>query len=137
MIKFQGKYEEYSYRVSNLEIDPSVVSLIEGQWVTKTNGKVTIADGTKKSFLCITSMRTGRDQLSGKAEKLVAFLHGAFFDIQVDQFDATKTYVEFTPLKVVANGQLSPWISGTDSAALLVAYSTGAPVNGFLSICSA
>jgi hypothetical protein len=136
MIKFESRFDEYAYRIANGELDPSVTNLIEGQWVTKNNGKVVIADGTKKAWLCITSKRVGRDQLSGKVIQQVSFLHGAFFGLKVDQFDAAGTYNELTPLKVKAGGVLTPWVAGTDSPENIVAYALGAPVGGFLAICS-
>ena len=136
MIKFEGRFDEYAYRIASGELDPTVTVLTEGQWVTRQNGRVVIADGTKKSWLCTTSSRPGRDQLGGKVIKQISFLHGSFYGLKVDQFDPTGTYGEMTPLKVKAGGVLAPWVDGTDKVTNLVAYSLGAPKNGFLTICS-
>jgi hypothetical protein len=137
MLKFEGKFDEYAYRVANMELDDSVATLDEGQWITKNNGKIVVADGTKKAFLVIGSKRTGRDQIGGKPIKGISFLHGSFFGIKTDQFDDAGTYNEMTPLKVKAGGVLTPWVTGTDKVEQLEAYALGAPVGGVLAICSA
>lgn len=136
MIKFENRYDEYAYRVATLELDPSVSSVEEGQWVTISDGKIVISDGTKKSFMVIGSKRVGRDQVSGVPVKQVAFLHGPFI-VATDKFDAAQTYNDMTPLKVTTGGILTPWVSGTDSPDKIVAYAMGAPVGGFLRIISA
>lgn len=136
MLKFNSKFEEYAYRVASNQLDPSVTTLEEGQWVTKNNGKIVIADGSKKSFMCLTSKRPGRDQISGKSDALVSFYHGSFYGLQTSNFDVAGTYNEMTPLKVKAGGILTPWVAGTDKAETIEAYALGAPVGGFLTICS-
>lgn len=137
MIKFESRFDEYAYRVANLQLDPGVTSLIEGQWITKDGNKAKIADGTAKSFLCLSSKREGRDQMSGKVDPMVSFLHGSFYGLKVDQFDVEGSYDEMTPLKVKAGGVLTPWTTGVDKVELLVAYALAAPAGGFLPICSA
>lgn len=136
MINFENRYDEYAYRISYRELDPSVTALEEGQWITLENGKAKISDGTKKSFLCLTSIRAGRDQLSGVPVKKVSYLHGTF-QLSVTNFDLTETYGDLTPLVVNATGELTPFVEGTHKEHLIAAYSTEAPANGVLRICSA
>ena len=136
MIIRENRHDEYAYRVAAFELDPSVTRLEEGQWVTLQNGKLVIADGTKKAFIATGSKRAGRNQVGGVPVKQVSILVGGFI-LTVDQFDATGTYGELTPLKVKAGGILTPWISGTDKAEQIVAYSVNEPLAGSLRIISA
>lgn len=135
MLRIENRFDEYSYRVAYREADPTITDLDEGQWVTIVGGKVVISDGSKKSFLSISSKRNGRDQLGGKSVKKVSYLHGAF-ELSTDKFDVTKTYGDMTPLVVDATGNLKPFTEVSDKSWLIVAYSIGAPTNGFLRICS-
>ena len=131
MIKFHNRYDEYAYRVSTRDLDPSVVELEEGTWVTlNAKGNIIVSDGTQKSFISIASTRTGRDTItpSGKGGYLMGHA-----ELSVDVFDPAGDYsAPMTPLKVV-NGQLTPW-EVTDGAHKIEAYSIGAPVDGFLRI---
>ena len=136
MIKFENRYDSYAYRMASGDVDSSVTALEEGQWVTyNSSGKLVISDGTKRSFICTASKRDGRDLISGTPVKKAAFLHGVFC-LSVSNFDATKTYTEMCPLKVTTDGILTLWVSGTDSAELIVANAVGAPTDGFLRILS-
>lgn len=135
MIKFENRFDEYAYRVAQFPLDDSITSIEEGTWVTITGGKVVPATvATKKAFIAIGSKRAGRDQISGKITKKISFLSGHFI-LSVDKFDAAKTYGDLTPLKIDANSVLTPTV--TDDGALVVAYSVGAPVGGYLRIISA
>ena len=153
MINFANRFDEYAYRVASRELDPSVTTLEEGQWVTvNASGKLVVADGTTKSFLAIGSKRVGRDQISGVSVKKISYLVGPF-ELTVTNFDATGTYANMTPLVVIADGILSPATPVTVTATTednvttyaiagsmpdkIVAYSMGAPVNGELRIVSA
>jgi hypothetical protein len=135
MIKFENRFDEYAYRIAYREIDSSISTIEEGTWVTVVDGKVVVSDGTKRSFLCITSKRSGRDQLSGKAVTKAGYLLGNF-ELTVTNFDATKTYGDMEPLVVNATGQLRPYVAATDKSYLIVAYALGTPVSGALRICS-
>jgi hypothetical protein len=134
MINKENRFDEYSYRIAFRELDPSVTTLEEGQWITLANNKIVISDGTKKSFLCISSSRPGRDQISGKPVKKSSYLLGAF-EISVTNFDPTGTYVDMTPLVVTTGGILAPFVAGGD-VSKIEAYAINAPVAGVLRICT-
>lgn len=132
MIRKEKRFDEYAYRVATMDLDESVTSLEEGQWVTPKAGKLVVATGAeKKAFLSIGSLRAGRDQVSGKATRKVSFLLGAF-SLSVSNFDPSGTYsADTTALKIKAGGVLTPVSADTDKA---VAYAIGVPVNGYLRI---
>lgn len=136
MIKFQARFDEYAYRVANLPLSTTVDKVEEGQFVTIKDGEVVLATKTDtKAFLCIGSKREGRDQVSGKIINKISFLHGAFFGLEVTNFDAGKSYTGGIKALTFEDGKLKPVeVSGTD---LVVAYSLGAPVGGYLKIMSA
>ena len=134
MLKLENRFDEYSYRVANFDLDPTVTSLKEGQWVTITGGKLTIADGTKKAFIATGSHRAGRDQVAGIPVKKIAILVGTFI-LTTDQFNTGGTYTDMTPLMVTTGGILTPVV--TPATDRCVAYAVGAPVNGFIRIISA
>ena len=137
VIKFENRFDEYSYRVATRYIDPSVTRLEEGQWVTLNDqGKVVISDGSSKSFIATGSKREGRDQVGGRAVQKVSYLHGVF-ELSVDNFDPAGDYASnpITPLKVVAGGILAPWNAG-DGAEKIEAYAIGQPSGGYLRIFS-
>lgn len=136
MIRFENRFDSNAYRVANIPLASTVETVEEGQWVTFKGGALTVADGTeKKSWLCIGSKRTGRDQVSGKIIHKVSFLVGAF-GLSVSNFDTEGTYTDdVTPLKTKAGGILTP-VTGSGSE-IIVAYALGKPVNGFLRIFSA
>jgi len=138
MINFENRFDEYAYRVAYRMLDDSVTELEEGKWVTvNEHGKVVISDGTKKSFLCISSQRPGRDQISGKSVRKVTYLLGVL-EVTVTNFDPAETYEAMTPLCVNADGDLTPYVEGESGQPwLIAAYSLGAPVNGELRICTA
>ena len=148
MIRFENRFDEYSYRLAYREIASSVTALEEGQWITfDTDGKIVISDGTAaKSFLAIGSKRTDRDQVSGVSVKKIAYLHGAF-ELSVSNYDTNGTYTAaLTALKVTTAGILAPITAPTwngegvltgDLVDKIVAYAIGAPVNGYLRIISA
>lgn len=136
MIKFQARFDEYAYRIANLPLATTEKTVEEGQFVTIKNGEVVLATKTDtKAFLCIGSKREGRDQVSGKIVKNISFLHGAFFGLEVTNFDSMKDYSGGIKALTFEDGKLKPVEApGTD---LVVAYSLGAPVGGYLKIMSA
>lgn len=147
MIKLEGRFDEYAYRVATFDVDSGVTALEEGQWVTlNATGKVAISDGTaNKSFICISSKRTGRDQITGVPVKKASFLVGNFL-LNVSNYDTNGSYAAMTPLVVTTAGVLTPYtiltqdgggtnINGTPPQKI-VAYSLGAPVSGYLAIVS-
>lgn len=80
MIQLVNRFDQYSYSIPAQAAD-SVISagLEEGEFLTPTSGKewVKTNDGTKPSFISLTSNRVGRDQLGGKVtNKLVQLLYG-------------------------------------------------------------
>ena len=134
MINAANRFDEYSYRVAFRELDPAVTTLEEGQWVTIVNNKVVISDGTLKSFLCLTSSRPGRDQVSGKPVKKSSYLLGNF-EISVTNFNPLGTYGDMVPLVVMAGGILTPFTAGGD-VSKIEAYAIGVPIAGVLRICT-
>lgn len=134
MIRNEGRFDSYAYRVGKFQLDESVKNVEEGQWVTIKNNKIVIADGTeKKAFLCIGSKREGRDQVSGKAISKVSFLVGPFAGLKVTNFDTDGSYGDMKPLCIKTGGILTP-VTGTEP---VVAYGVGTPVDGYLEIISA
>lgn len=133
MIRFENRFDEYAYRVASLPLAADA-KVEEGQWVTIKNGEVVLAKSTdKKAFIAIGSNREGRDQVAGKFMRKISFLVGDFM-LTVNNFNASKSYTDMTPLKVV-DGNVEPVENtGTET---VVAYALGAPVNGFLRIVSA
>lgn len=144
-----NRFDEYAYRLATRQIADPDAYLEEGSWISlDANGKVVAADGTKLSFLCLTSNRTGRDNLTPQAVwPKVSYLFGAF-ELTVQNsdkgntaFDASKTFAVLTPLKVAkdattAQGVLTPWVVGTDTDySKIVGYSLGAVEDGKLRIC--
>jgi hypothetical protein len=140
MIKFENRLDSYAYRVGTSELDPSVTTIEDGVWVTyNAAGKLVVADGTaKKAWILMGSRKVGRDQVAGLPVKTVSFLHGAFFGLMTNQYDAAATYnTDITPLKLKTGGVVTPWVKGTDDASLIVAYAIGTPsTTGFLKICN-
>lgn len=138
MIRFDNRFDEYSYRIAFREADASILTadLEEGTWVTVVGSKVKVADGTQKSFLTISSKRAGRDQITGVPVKKISYLHGTF-ELTTTIFDPAGTYGDMVPLVVTTGGVLTPFAPLTDSPWLIVAYAIGTPVNGELRICSA
>ena len=130
MIRAENRFDEYSYRVASVDLDPTA-TVEEGQFVTIKAGKLVLADKTSpKAFLAIGSNRKGRNQVAGKIVGKISFLVGDSV-VSVSNFDATKVYTDdMTPLTVVA-GNVCPVELATD---LVVAYAIGKPQNGFLRI---
>lgn len=139
MIRFEGRMDEYAYRMSDAYLDSTVTQLEEGQWVTfNAAGNLVVADGTEcKAFLALSSIRPGRNNVSGVPVKKATFLHGAFM-LKVSNFDTGVTYEDkMTPLKLKAGGVLTKWASPADDAVPVVAYAKGKPMDGYLTIFSA
>ncbi len=135
MINAVNRFDSYAYRVSE-NLSQTVTDLEEGQWVqTDDRGEVVVADGTKKSFLGLTSQRKGRDQIGGRASRKAVFLHGPFA-LEVTNFDPAGDYAAgMTPLVVTAGGVLTP--GKTPATDIVVAYAKAQPNNGYLKIYSA
>ena len=138
MIRQYGRFDEYAYRTATRDLDPGVSALEEGQWVTiNAAGNVIVSVGAvgTKGFLCVGSKRSGRDQVTGKPVQKVSYLNGPF-ELQVSNYDGGGTYTApMTPLKVMAGGVLTNWVTGTDKVEMLVAWAIGAPsTDGYLTI---
>lgn len=105
MIKFDSRYDAYAYRVGWFDIDDSVDSIEEGQYVKlNENKKIVLAEeGDSAAWMAIGSKRKGRNQVAGKCVKKIAFLHGAYC-VSTDQVTGTISPME--PLKVGADGKL-------------------------------
>lgn len=136
MIRFEGRYDEYAYRVSTRRASAAIKAAAEfndGQWVTLNNdGEVVVSDGTSKSFIATSSKRDGRDNITTTG--MIAYLMGTY-ELSTDQFDTTEDYTAaMTPLKVDGDGKLTPWDDQADGAEQIEAYSISAPVDGFLRI---
>lgn len=144
MIKFENRFNQYAYPVATRDAAAAIVSgsavLDDGTWVTiDSDGKMAVSDGTKKSFMSLTSNRKGRDNVGNTPVSKVAYLMGVY-EVTVANtgdtdtvFDSAKTYAAMTPL-CVDGGKLRPWISGTDTTLAVQAYSAGAVVDGNLRV---
>lgn len=133
MLRMGGRFDNYAYRVT-LPVDESVAKFEEGSFVTIKAGKLVLADGTaKKAWLLTGSKRVGRNQIAGKPLHKLAFMHGSFYGIQTNMFDATGTYSDdITELTLKEGGILTPATAGQT----VFAYAIGKPNNGYLTICS-
>lgn len=134
MIKMENRFDEYSYRCSQLTLDPSVDRVEEGSFVTIKNGYLVPAtSASKKAFIAIGSKREGRDQVSGRIFQKISFLIGDYM-LSITNFDVEGSYTnDMTPLSVNDDGVVTP---ATENS-LVVAYAIGAPKNGTLRIVSA
>ena len=110
MIKFENRFDEYAYRVATFDLDATVTSLSEGQWVTIVGGKLVIATGTTKAFIAMGSHRAGRDQVAGLPVKKISILVGTFI-LTTDEFNTSGTYGDMTPLMITAGGILTPVVT--------------------------
>ena len=145
MILAEGRYMNNAHRIT-VDLDPSVTTLYDGQWLQFTNnGTVTIADGTKRAFLTIsakygdvgasigapiTDAPAGKDTVTPSGGKAVILIGS--FKLETDQFDTTVTlsnYVVGGFLKVNGTGKLTPWVSATDKPEQIVAVCTKAPLS--------
>lgn len=153
MIKNVNRYDAYAYRIASRPFAPLAGNIHEGSWITlNDDGQIVQSTGAKKSFLLLTSKRPGRDNVSPQQFPRGSYLLGAFEitvvnDADADTaFDSTETYAAMTPLKVNADGILTPWVAPTiatgsitaagDIGVEIAAYALGAPVDNELRICS-
>lgn len=115
MVKFDSRYDAYAYRVGWFDLDSSVDTVEEGQFVKLNNkGKIVLAgDGDAHAWLAIGSKRPGRNQVAGKCVNKIAFLHGAYC-VSTDQVDGTVAPME--PLKLAAGGKLTKATLPADAA---------------------
>ena len=141
MLKKDNRFDAYAYRMAQRDLANPANYLEEGSWITlDADGKIVSADGTKLSFLCLTSNRKYRDNVSTQAiHPKATYLLGSFEvtvannpDVATGDtaFDDSKVYAYLTPLKVVkdagtALGVLTPLVEGTDTVDKIVAYSVG------------
>lgn len=99
-----------------------------------------VADGTKKAYPTLNSRYAGAglgpqgERLEGRDDVSrtgrIAVLKGNF-EIGTDQYDTTKTYTIGEALKpsTTTHGFVTPWVSGTDSPALIVGFVTHVPTS--------
>lgn len=135
MIRFDNRWDAYSYRIASATLDSTVDTLEEGQFVTfNAQGNLVLAGkDSKKAWIAMGSARPGRNQVAGKIVRKISFLHGAW-GLEITNYDTDGSYTEpVTPLTVV-NGVVTPSTATTD---LIVAYAIGAPKNGVLTVMSA
>ncbi len=118
MIKFDSRYDAYAYRVGWFDLDDSVDTIEEGQFVKLNDkGKIVVAGaGDTHGWLAIGSKRTGRNQIAGKCVKKIAFLHGAY-SVITDQ--VTGTVAPMDPLKIGADGKLVKATLPADAASVV------------------
>jgi len=132
MIKFENRYDEYSYRISGPASAALPAVFEEGTWVTLNNlGEVVVSDGSKKSFMATASRRPGRDTINPSG--MVTYLFG-HYNVSTDKFNPAGSYSVMSPLKVIAGGILSPWIQVSDTVDEIVAYCITPPGDGFIQI---
>lgn len=143
MIKFDSRYFGNAHRISDYALASTVATLYDGQWLMlNSDGAWEIHDGTSgiPGFIttsskygtisdnigrAITEDPAGRDNVTstGKAVVLVGP-----FRLATDQYE-TDSYAINTPLKISANGKLTPatLAGGVDPAYDIVAYVAVAP----------
>jgi hypothetical protein len=143
-----NRFDEYAYRIATRQVADADAYLEEGSWVSlDANGKVINADGTTLAFLCMTSNRIGRDNLTTQAVWPKATYLVGPYELTVQNsdkgntaFDATKTFSVLLPCKVAKDattgqGILTPWVAGTDTDySKIVCYALGAVDDGKLRI---
>ena len=128
MLKKENRFDSYAYRISSRPLDASVTTLEEGQWVTlNASGKVIVSDGTKKSFMALSSKRDGRDNLGAGQNCTYVYGHGEF---STNMVDAAQTYAPMTALKVTTGGKLTV-ATASDT---IVAYALSPILDGFVRI---
>lgn len=131
MVGQNHRYFEQAYRVSDYELDSSVTSLQDGQWLElNSSGKLIVALGSNKAYMTLSSIKTGRDTVNGGSGQAVILVGP--YRAETDQWDTAGTYTEGAPLKVKTDGSgvLTPWVGtgGTpDNARLIVGYVTKVP----------
>jgi len=121
-----NNFDEYAYRIATKQLAAPATYLEEGSWVTlDTSGKIVSADGTKLAFLCLTSNRVARDNITPQnLTPKMTYLLGGFertvynSDIGNTTFDAAQTYAYMTPLRVTKDattgqGIVTPWVKET------------------------
>ena len=133
MIKFQSRYDNNAYRVSEYPLSNTVKSVEEGQLVTVKNGEVVLATSKDKcAFVCMGSKRQGRDLVGGRICKQITFLVGKSM-LFTNCFDASKTYkdTEMTPLKCNDKSMYEPASGPSDN---VIAYAVGGVKDGYLRV---
>lgn len=134
MIQFDSRYFNNAHRISDVSLASTVTTLYDGQWLMlDSNGEMVISDGSKKSYLTISSKYgnpadninrqitegpAGRDNVTSTGR--VSVLIGPY-RIATDQYE-TGSYSEGDALKVSSNGKLEAWDSANDSADAIVAW---------------
>jgi hypothetical protein len=153
-----NRFDEYAYRIATRQVADATAYLEEGSWVMlDPDGKIKAADGSALAFLCLTSNRTSRDNLSPQAVwPKVSYLLGAY-ELTVQNsdkgdtaFDSGDTYTPGAPLIVkkdptTAQGILALYVPFTITQATgaivgntpdqIVAYALGPVDDGKLRIC--
>lgn len=103
MIAYENRFDAYAYRVGTFDLDATLLALSvieDGTMVHLTDdGKLAVADGTKKSFIMTTSKKTNRDLITGKVVKKGAILVGAVI-LNTDQIETGDTWAPSKELYV-------------------------------------
>ena len=132
MIKKEGRYDSYAYRISDVPVSSELIAAgwEEGEFLSfNDKGELVKATADTPAFMSMSSCRPGRDQFTGKSTRQGSILFGAS-RVSVTNYDAEKTYKGGTPLYVNADGNLT-----TDAGKYLVGYACDAPsVDGYLKV---
>ena len=123
MIRKESMYLGNAYRLSDDTLDASVVAVEAGQFLTKNEaGFWVIADGTKRSFICLNHKTAERDNITPTGGKVTCL--GGIYRLETDQYEAG-VYAVGDELVVGAEGKLQK--RAAEDAALVVATVDKAP----------
>jgi len=143
MIKFDSRYFNNAYRVSDGKLASTVTTLYDGQWLMRNDSdEFVIHTGTtaKKGYMTISSKYgnpvnnigtpitqgpNGRDNVTSTGK--VSVLVGPY-RLATDQYE-TGTYHAGDPLKISENGKLTPFVVGTDKEYDIVGHVYKAPAS--------
>lgn len=149
MLKKDNRFDSYAYRIATREIASTVTALEEGSWVTlNSDGKIINATASSTvAFLCLTSERKDRDNVSSQGAFPKAAYYLGSFEVTVANnpdaagdtaFDSTGTYAPLTALTIKVDSTTGQAIlTPVTSTETVFAYAMGAAdtTNKTLRIC--
>lgn len=142
-IKGNSQHSNYAYRAGLGFIKEATFAatfpdgVVSGRFVAlDADGYVVPSNGSKKSWMVVTDINNKRQTLSYMAYEKVVTFFGAY-QVETDQYESAAAFTPGCPLKVSANGKLTPWVTGTDTnTELIVGYCVGIPAGGFITFQS-
>lgn len=136
MIRKENRHDGHAYTVSAPISDELIAGgASEGSWVTyNAEGKLVQGTAGKKSFMLMTSIRPGRNNMTHNQANMGTYYYGPTVVTVVNEtenscFDAAESFAEMTPC-IVDAGILKPYSDVTHKPNDIVAYSLGPVING-------